>query len=281
MIKDILLICSGDVGLPAAVTPALSLARAHGAHLQCLYLYLQPTDQRRQPFRPTGAAGKAQPASSAAVASQSATSFYFHQLAEWFEVSASWREGDVDALAEAAAAHARMFALIISDSPDAADSKPWLDMIETLILESGRACLLVPKSYEGKELGRRIEIAWDDTPASARAVHDAMPLLSRAEWTMARHVCARERDQEWGRRGPLGGWETLQSHLRRHEVTFARGNGSRGPCRIRIWPANSPGHGCDLLVIGAQDRQWVRDELFTSLAGSCGRNEQLPLLVAH
>lgn len=82
-------------------------------------------------------------------------------------------EGDFRrALASAARAHS-VTVCARSDNDSGLDADPLND----LLVHAGRPLLLAP-SRAPERLGRRIAIAWNDTPESARAVAAAMPLIS-------------------------------------------------------------------------------------------------------
>jgi nucleotide-binding universal stress UspA family protein len=55
-------------------------------------------------------------------------------------------------------------------------------LIEAALFDSGRPLLLVPSAAQA-EPPRRAVVAWDASPASVRAVHDALPLLKACEQT--------------------------------------------------------------------------------------------------
>ncbi|MFX7996900.1 hypothetical protein ABTK59_20175, partial [Acinetobacter baumannii] len=52
------------------------------------------------------------------------------------------------------------------------------DFVETLILESGRPVLVVPYAGRFTSVAQRVLVAWSGGRESARALHDAMPLMS-------------------------------------------------------------------------------------------------------
>ncbi|TCT07898.1 universal stress protein [Aquabacter spiritensis] len=70
--------------------------------------------------------------------------------------------------------------LIVVEQPDPDGVRPADMHLETLLVESGRPCLLVP--YAGKPASRfrAIIVAWDGGVSAARALADAMPFLHRA-----------------------------------------------------------------------------------------------------
>src|SRR5208282_5332891 len=90
-------------------------------------------------------------------------------------------------------------ALIRSDIPDAA------------LLASGAPMLILPQGWKPGPVGRNIVVAWNASREATRAVHDAMPLLARAEKVTIFAFSARA--------GALrAASEMLADHLGRHGV---------------------------------------------------------------
>jgi len=54
------------------------------------------------------------------------------------------------------------------------------DLAEHVILQSGRPVLVVPRAGEVSRVGERIAVVWNASREAARAVADALPLLTRA-----------------------------------------------------------------------------------------------------
>jgi nucleotide-binding universal stress UspA family protein len=54
-------------------------------------------------------------------------------------------------------------------------------LVEQTVVHSGRPVLIVPHSGHFENLGRRVVVAWNASREASRAVHDALPLLARAE----------------------------------------------------------------------------------------------------
>jgi nucleotide-binding universal stress UspA family protein len=79
-----------------------------------------------------------------------------------------------------------------------------------LVLSVGGPVLLVPYIGEFKDLDRRVMIAWNGTREAARAVRDAIPLLSRAEMVLVYVVSPTGQD-------PLAGAD-ICAHLERHGI---------------------------------------------------------------
>src|SRR5205823_4908216 len=95
-----------------------------------------------------------------------------------------------------------------------------------IVLGCGRPLLVVP--YAGTfgaqgggngggghgALGRRVLVAWDGTREAARALHDALPLMAKAEAAIVMTVRAREAAFE--RDGPS--LDRVVRHLQRHGI---------------------------------------------------------------
>lgn len=99
--------------------------------------------------------------------------------------------------AEAAAivsANARLCDLTIVSQPD--PGRETFDNLlpQTLLLQAGGPLLMVPYTFHGALNTRRIGICWDGSRLAARALRDAMPLISRADaltvLTVNEPVCA-------------------------------------------------------------------------------------------
>ena len=100
-------------------------------------------------------------------------------VAEWRVVEPS---SNHPGPAEAVIEQARAADLVIASQAD----ENWeysllLDFPERLAIESGRPTLIVPHAGRFPRFGRRAVVAWNGSREAARAVFDAMPLLTEAE----------------------------------------------------------------------------------------------------
>ncbi|MFA7504934.1 MAG: universal stress protein [Burkholderiaceae bacterium] len=59
--------------------------------------------------------------------------------------------------------------------------RPRSNLSTRLLLTAGRPLLFMPYASASMQCGRRILVAWSDTRESARALHDALPWMKRAE----------------------------------------------------------------------------------------------------
>jgi len=94
-----------------------------------------------------------------------------------------WRASGDDAL-EATRLSARYADLVVVGQYDEnAKIDPGVapNFVEELVLSAGRPVLVVPYAGKFASMGKRVLVAWNGSRESARAVHDALPFLQKAE----------------------------------------------------------------------------------------------------
>ncbi|MDD9876917.1 MAG: universal stress protein [Magnetovibrio sp.] len=105
--------------------------------------------------------------------------------------------------------------LVLSQDADSHDLLPGgHEMPDRVILTAGRPVLVVPNIYDDGEIGRCILVGWDAGRMAARAVHDALPVLQKADKVTI--MIANPEPGEDGH-GDLPGAD-LAAHLARHGV---------------------------------------------------------------
>jgi nucleotide-binding universal stress UspA family protein len=84
---------------------------------------------------------------------------------------------------ESVVSHSRYADLIIVGQSDPDDPETFIAdrFPETVVLTSGRPVLVVPYAGRHEAVGSRVLVAWNGSREAARAVHDAMPILTHAE----------------------------------------------------------------------------------------------------
>ena len=173
--KDILVQLDGGEAGPRRLEAAIMLAHRFGARLTGLFAQKE-TDAaalvaRRPGQRLAEAAAASREAFSAAVAAAGVTG-------RWLALA----HGDPGFVVTELAFCARYFDLAVvgqgggGDYPQLPD-----DAVERVILDSGRPVLVIPRSGPVGPLATRIAIAWNASREASRALHDSLPLLSRAE----------------------------------------------------------------------------------------------------
>lgn len=97
------------------------------------------------------------------------------------EVQTAWRAAmarPLDHLAEQI--RAADLVVVGRHGPADGDPGPMGIAVGALLMEAGRPVLVAPPGIERLE-GRGVVVAWKNTPEARRALHDALPLLARAE----------------------------------------------------------------------------------------------------
>lgn len=149
--------CSEPARGPTAY--AISLAKAHGASLTIFCIALDVTTPGRQTDADSVAQALAGAANAAGV---KATLLTRHSHAI----------GVLDVIAE----HARLHDLaVLGVTVDGLLSER--TVTEHLMIESGRALILVPHDHASGHASGMIAVAWDNTAAAARALGDAISLF--------------------------------------------------------------------------------------------------------
>jgi len=71
--------------------------------------------------------------------------------------------------------------LAIFGQYDPAASRVPADLVEQVLIGSGRPLLVIPSQWHESDMGRRVLVAWTGSREAARAVNDSIPLMQDAE----------------------------------------------------------------------------------------------------
>jgi len=98
------------------------------------------------------------------------------------QIAAEWRAPEW-ATAETVQAEAHLADLVVLGQHDPSDESAYAGnhFVESVVLQCGRPVLVVPYAGWFPRVGKHVLVAWNGSRESARAVHDALPLLKRAE----------------------------------------------------------------------------------------------------
>ena len=211
--KDILVVVDDRPASQARAVAAATLAARHGAALTGVFL----TSDFMNLIFVDGAGGYAPALDIDRLVSEHAEAV--HSAAEaarmMFEVAAGDAAVRSDWLTISGDANAELFS--VCRRFDLTRTSPHIRAClgtnrisaATLAMASGAPVLLLPEAAGQPTLGRRIVVAWKSTRESARALHDAWPMLTQAEDVHAVVVSPH------GEYGPDG---ALQRHLERHGI---------------------------------------------------------------
>lgn len=275
--RDIMVHLTEDPRNSVRVEAALLLAQQFDAHLTALYTlpppqqfyYMSefiPAEVIQQQVDETKLRGeKAKEAFEAAARRQG--------------VKAEWLQSErlpVDAVEVSG----RAFDLIVLGQPDPDPKNPLtvpagVDVLpHELALRAGRPILTIPYAGKFPVIGSRVMVAWNGSREAARAVHDAMPLLTRARQVIIFGI------NPEGSRGTPGA--DLARHLARHGVkveiahTVADEIGAGDALLSAVADRSA-----DLLVMGAYGHSRLREVVFGGVTETVLGSMTVPVFLSN
>lgn len=176
-------------------------------------------------------------------------------------------------------AHARRADLTIMMRPNAAAHEAAHEHIfEAVLFGSGRPVLLAPPGWEGQSLTDRILIAWNAKREAARAVADALPLLTRAREVVIVTIDAIPCDSG---HGPAPG-KDLAVHLERHGVDVRVNNvDGMGRSEAGAIMDEAAALDADLIVMGGYGHARAQEWLMGGATLDLTKNARTPLFLSH
>lgn len=208
-----------DFGL---IDQAVAVANTWQSHLSCCAIGIQPVPVYADNFM-----GAFSDLSIVIQAGEEAFQAFWNSLNVHIEDSGaklelrSTRTFD-GGVAEVAAIFSRYSDLLIARMPDASDRAHRGEIIEGALFASGHPVLALPENWKPRPLGQKVLIAWDASREAARAIHDALPLLSPAAEAYVVTVDAAPTSKGHGASPGLD----IATHLARHGVNVTVRNES-------------------------------------------------------
>lgn len=271
-LKDLLVHVDNSSACSKRIDAALRLAQAHEARLTGVYIlpdlhiptYAEAqipveviTRQRELARADAAEAGKA-----------------FQRATQKSGVSSEWRlaEGDFE---RELIVHARYADLIITGQTDESDAMSVPGLSEAVVLNSGRPVLVIPYIGAGDTIGQRVLIAWNGSREAVRALHDAMPLLVRAQRVSVLAV------------NPPGAGEAIPGadislHLARHGVNAEAQRVEAHDIAVGdMLLSRAAEQSADLMVMGAYGRSRFRELVLGGATRHILHHMTVPVLMAH
>jgi nucleotide-binding universal stress UspA family protein len=274
--KDILVYADATPACAARLDIGAMLATAHDAHLVALHVDTVP-------FMPADVLGTGVTAEligwqvrmrkeRTEMAQQSVKAAEQRQ-----GVSFEWRK--VEGLIHDALLDQGRYAdlIVVSQDGDLTDLEtPVEPRTGVIAISAGRPVLVVPRSYKGKTCGKRVLVAWKPSAEATRAVHDALPILQKAEAVTVMRV-----NPDRGEPAHNPGFD-LATHLARHGVNVtvmpvAAPDQSAGDIIIR----KAAELEADLIVMGAYGHSRLRELVFGGATRSLLQAPPVPVLMAR
>lgn len=176
-------------------------------------------------------------------------------------------------------AHARRADLSIVTRASAPGSeRAHAELLEVILFGSGRPVLLMPPNWRGERLFETVVIAWDAKREAARAVHDALPLLSLARDVVIATVDAKPSSEGHG----ATPGKDLAAHLARHGVAVRVDNiDGAGRSEGRALLDCAIAVDADMLVLGAYGHSRAEEWLLGGVTRELTQASPVPLFMAH
>ncbi len=282
--KTILVQVDGSKGWEARLSYAAQLATLFSGHLVGVHAkplpYVPPLAYEAVPTDFIEQQRKAAEASAVAAEKN------FRTATDKFALSspAEWRceEGNLDRVI---AKHARYADLVVvsQTQPEEPDAS-LVELPGDLLLAAGRPILLVPYTSTPKLSGsfNHILVAWDGGREAARAITDAMPLLTKAKKTT---VIAINPEQNPWFGEPIHGQEPcadMAQYLARHGVKAEAAHIQAKDISVAdALLSRAADLSCDLLVMGGYGRSRLREQILGGTTQSILKQLTLPVLMSH
>jgi nucleotide-binding universal stress UspA family protein len=284
-LQDLVVLLDGSARDEAKLVLALGLARQHDAHLTglCPLDLLLPADLS---FALGGYPDLwALPEFSKQIESQARTKAAiieanFRESLRREDVTGDWafETGPLIAAITQRAQAADLLVIGQSD-PDYPPPESARTLLADLLMTTGRPLLIVPYAGQFPSVGANTLIGWTPTRESARAVHDALPLLTPpAKVTVLIVESARPAPDV--KALPTAG---LAEHLARHglDVTAARTVVSDGLSPADALLDYASDISADLLVVGGYGHSRTREMIMGGVTRDLLRHMTLPVLMSH
>jgi nucleotide-binding universal stress UspA family protein len=256
---------------------AIVLAQAHGAHLAGIYAAIEPSLPGNIAAEVPAQLldGLREQVAERVTAAEAA----FTEVVERAGLSSDFRVAHCPGsrVAEVVALHARYADLAILGQPEPEDGgEVDAEVPEDVVLGAGRPALVIPYIGAGKEIGKRVLIAWDGGREAARAVNDALPLLEKAE-----SVAVLVINPSRGGHGEQPGAD-IALHLARHGITVevqhieVRDISTGNALLSRLADED-----VDLLVMGAYGHSRLRQMVLGGVTRELFQQMTVPVLMSH
>lgn len=175
-----------------------------------------------------------------------------------------------------AGAMARLYDLTIALQPEFARDTFDNTLPQEVLLQAGGPVLFMPYTFYGSFAAKHIGICWDGSRPAARALHDAMPLLRRADAITIISVST-------GKPSPV---ESSSEHLVRHLAraglpakiaSFTADRADIQPSLLSVAADES----LDLLVMGGYGHSRLQETVFGGVTRKMLGSMTVPSLMSH
>ena len=263
--KDILLHIDETPQCASRIEVAVQLARQHGACLTGVFVMNQPPYATQYESRKMPAL---------------AAEEKFREAMEKADVPADWILADWwgagAGMDEILNHYAHTRDLLIVGQAGAEGPGPPADLPEKVVFGSGRPVLIVPFAGRFTTVGTCSLVAWRGGRASARAVHDSLPLLKHSEKIYALSIKVPGESQPYPTSGDIG------SNLKRHGLPCVGEEITAADIPVANMLMNFAWEkGCDLLVVGVHVQSAGKKVVLGPVGRQLLKDMTLPVLMSY
>jgi nucleotide-binding universal stress UspA family protein len=152
-------------------------------------------------------------------------------------------------------------------------------LVEDILMTAGRPLLLIPYAGRFDKIGTNALVGWTPTRESARAVHDALPILASG----AKLVVLTVETPRVGGDSQVLPTAEIAEHLARHgiDVSAARTVVTDGLSPADALLDYASDIGADLLVVGGYGHSRTREMIMGGVTRELLQHMTVPVLMSH
>ncbi|MEX3958994.1 universal stress protein [Trinickia sp. EG282A] len=164
-------------------------------------------------------------------------------------------------------------------NPEDAESFVAEQFIENLLLSAGRPVLVLPYAVEFASVGENVLFAWDGSREATRALHDALPFLTRAKQVVVLTVNALKAEAPTSR---IPGSD-IANVIARHGVNVVTEEmeGVRDVPIGELLLSRAADFGTDLIVMGGYGHSRWREIVLGGATRAILKAMTVPVLMTH
>lgn len=177
------------------------------------------------------------------------------------------------------AQYARNFDLVVlrQANPERENTPLVEEVAEQVILLSGRPVFFMPYIGAHRIPCQKAAIAWDGTPAAARSLHDALPLLVGLDQVMILIIEGKKKTA----RGELLA-NDLTDHLKLHGVNAVVNRRTSGDFDVPTIILNEiADNDIDVLVMGGYGTPSLKQKIFGGVTRTLLSSMTVPVIMSH
>ena len=275
--KEILVVIDNAAGAAQRVAPAAALAAAFGARLTGYFASGYPLTAGYGDM--SGMAELVETYMSAQRAEANAAKAAFRQALAGAKLTGDWQYHEAEAT-PSVIAQAVLYDLVVvgQPNPDNALENAFGLRPAEIVLGGGRPVLVVPYAGNFAGIGKRVLVGWNRRREAVRALHDAMPLLERAEAALVVEVDPAPPVLS----EPVVSAADIAAALTRRGIRATAETQSAADMGVDdLLLSRAADFGADLLVMGAYGHSRLREYVLGGVSRGVFRQMTLPVLMAH